>query len=160
MSKLTKGTQLYIIDPDDDSVLEITDVVSLNPGGAPADQIEVTVLTSDQKEFVRGMRTPGTASLEINADPANESHIRLHELFLDDDVETIPFIVGWSGDTTDPDVDSGGAFDISAATARTWYQFSGYVSDFPFDFSTNTVVKTAVSIQRTGENSVWTEASA
>ena len=159
MAKLTKGTQIYFIDPaDSDQVTEITGVTNFNPGGAPSDQIETTVLTSVAKEFMRGMRTPGAASLEINADPTNASHIRLHELFLDDTVESIPFAVGWSDGTTDPDYDSDGAFDLTSATDRTWYTFDAYVADFPFDFSTNSVVKTSISLQRTG-NAAWTAAT-
>jgi hypothetical protein len=158
MSKLTQGTQIYFIDPTNDEVVEITGVTNFNPGGAPSDQIETTSLTDTAKTFMRGLRTPGTASLEINADPTNASHIRLHELFLDDTIESIPFAVGWSDGTSDPEYDSDGAFDITGATDRTWYVFDGYVADFPFDFSTNSVVKTSISIQRTG-NATWTEAA-
>lgn len=158
MSKLTKGTQLYFIDPDTDAVTEITGVTSFNPGGAPADQIEVTSLVSEAKEFMRGMRTPGQATIEINADPTNASHIRLHELAQDDTIDSVPFAVGWSDGTTDPAYDSDGAFDLTGATDRTWFTFDAYVSDFPFDFAVNSVVKSTVTLQRTG-TATWTEAS-
>jgi len=149
-AKLTKGTQIYFIDPADDSVVEITEVTSFNPGGAPSDQIETTSLTDDAKEFLRGMRTPGTATMEINADPGNATHIRLHELYTDDTIDFVPFCVGWSDGTVAPTVESTGAFD-QTAVARTMYYFDGYIADFPFDFSINTVVKSTISIQRTGE---------
>ena len=154
-AKLTKGTQLYFIDPSDDSVTEITEVTGFNPGGAPSDQIEVTALDDDAKEFMRGMRTPGTATIEVNPDPENASHSRLHELFLDDTVESVPFAVGWSDGTADPTADSDGTFD-QTAVARTMYYFDGYIADFPFDFSINAVVKSTISIQRTGE-ATWIE---
>ena len=149
-AKLTKGTKVYFVDPDDDSVVEITEVTGFNPGGAPSDQIEVTALDDDAKEFLRSMRTPGTATIEINPDPANVSHARLHELFLDDTVESVQFAVGWSDGTVAPIVDSDGVFD-QTAVARTMYYFDGYIADFPFDFSINAVVKSTISVQRTGE---------
>lgn len=155
MAKLTKGTQIYFIDPDNDSVVEVTGVETFNPGGAPADQIETTTLTSVAKEFMRGMRTPGQASLDILADPTNSSHLRLHELALDDTIESVPFAIGWSDGTTAPSYDSDGGFDLSLdsdgySTLRTFFTFDAYVADFPFDFSVNSVVKSSVSLQRTG----------
>ena len=156
MAKLTKGTQIYFIDPADDSVVEVTGVTSLNPGGAPADQIETTSLIDEAKTYMRGMRTPGQASMEINADPTNASHVRLHELAQDDSVEFLRWAIGWSDGTDDPTADSSGLFVLDAG--RTWYTFDGYVADFPLDFSLNTVVKSTIQIQRTGQ-AVLTELS-
>ena len=154
-AKLTKGTQIYFIDPSGDAVTEITEVTSFNPGGAPSDQSETTSLNDDAKEFLRGMRTPGTASIEVNPDPENAAHARMHALFLDDDVESIPFCVGWSDGTVAPSADSDGSFD-ETAVARTMYYFDGYIADFPFDFGINAVVKSTISVQRTGE-ATWVE---
>ena len=39
-------------------------------------------------------------------------------------------------------------------TGRTWNVFEGYVAGFPFNFAQNTVVQSAVSIQRSGD-SLW-----
>jgi len=150
MAKLTKGTQVYFIDPADGSVTEIPGVVSLNPGGTPADQIETTTLTDEAKTFLRGMRTPGQASMEINVDPSNTVHARLHELSQDDDVDYLPFAVGFSDGTVDPTADDSDDFDQDAV-ARSFYYFDGYIADFPLDFAINSVVKTTVQIQRTGQ---------
>lgn len=149
-AKLTKGTQIYFVDPATDAVTQITEVTGFNPGGAPSDQIEVTALDDDAKEFMRGMRTPGMATIEVNPDPENTSHARLHALFLDDTVTSIAFAVGWSDGTVAPTVDSDGVF-VQTAVARTMYYFDGYIADFPFDFSINAVVKSTISVQRTGE---------
>ncbi|MGV8481975.1 phage tail tube protein, partial [Pseudomonas aeruginosa] len=43
--------------------------------------------------------------------------------------------------------------------ARTWFTFEGYVSDFPFDFASNTLVATQATIQRSGAGK-WTPKSA
>lgn len=156
MAKLTQGTQIYFIDPDTDTATEVTCVLTFNPGGSPADQIETTCLTATEKTYKRGLRTPGQATFEINADPTSASHVRLHELFLDDTVEYLEWAVGWSDGTAAASTDSSGNYDLS--TARTWYTFNAYVADFPFDFSVNSVVKTTVTLQRTG-TATWTEKS-
>lgn len=44
--------------------------------------------------------------------------------------------------------------DFNVPTDRTWNTFDGYVSGFPFNFALNSVVQSAVSIQRSGE-SFW-----
>lgn len=156
MAKLTQGTKVFFIDPADDSLVEVTGITTFNPGGSPADQIETTSLTDTAKTFMRGLRTPGQASMEINADPTNESHLRLHELAQDDTVDTIKWVIGWSDGTANPTVDSDGDFVLPST--RTWFEFQGYVADFPLDFSTNSVVKSTVQIQRTGNGTLTEKA--
>lgn len=153
MSKLTQGTQVYFIDPDDLSVIAIDCATSFNPGGNPADQIEDTCLESEVRTYKKGLRTPGAASLTINADPEKASHTRLHELSEDDTDRNVKFAVGWSDGTAAPTADSDG--DWVLPSTRTWFTFDGFVSDFPFDFAANSVVTTSVSIQRSG-GSTWT----
>jgi len=148
MAKLTQGTQIYFVDPADDSLVQVTGITTFNPGGAPADQIETTSLIDSAKTFMRGLRTPGQASMEINADPTNESHIRLHELAQDDSVDFLKWAIGWSDGSAAPTVDTDGDFILP--NTRTWFTFDGYVADFPLDFSTNSVVKSSIQIQRTG----------
>jgi hypothetical protein len=155
MSKLTQGTQIYFIDPVDDSIVAVECATAFNPGGAPADQIEDTCLEDQERSYRRGLRTPGQASLTINADPENASHVRLHELSesdASDGTEILKWAVGWSDGTAAPTVDSNGDFNLP--TTRTWFTFQGYVADFPFDFALNTVVTTQISIQRSG-GSAW-----
>lgn len=155
MSKLTQGTQIYFIDPEDNSVVAVECATAFSPGGAPADQIEDTCLEDQERSYRRGLRTPGQASLTINADSSNESHVRLHELSesdASDGTEVLKWAVGWSDGTAAPTVDSNGDFELPAS--RTWFTYQGYVADFPFDFALNSVVVTAVSIQRS-RGSAW-----
>ncbi|PKM01094.1 MAG: phage tail protein [Gammaproteobacteria bacterium HGW-Gammaproteobacteria-9] len=151
MSILSQGTQVYFKDPEDGTIVAVECVTAFNPGGAPADQIEDTCLESNVRTYKRGLRTPGQASLTINADPRNASHIRLHELSEDDTIETIDWYVGWSDGTDAPTVV---ADEVTLPTTRTWFTFQGYVSDFPMDFASNSVVTTAATIQRSG-GSAW-----
>lgn len=156
MSILSQGTQIYALVPPvsgtgPKTVLAIECATAFSPGGAPADQIEDTCLEDQDRSYKKGLRTPGQASLTVNADPTNASHIRLHQLSETNGDTTIDWAVGWSDGTAAPTVD-GDSFDLP--NTRTWFTFRGYVSDFPFDFAANTVVSTAATIQRSG-GSAW-----
>jgi len=154
MSVLTQGTKVYFIDPDDLSIVAVQCATAFNPGGQPVDQIEDTCLEElIARTYKKGLRTPGQASLTVNADPQYASHVRLHELSEESTDRNIKWAVGWSDGTAAPTVDSDGDFVLPAT--RTWFTFEGYVSDFPLDFAMNTVVVTAATIQRSG-GSVWT----
>lgn len=168
MAVLTQGTEVYALVPVLDSsgvatgdfeVMEIECATAFSPGGNPADQIEATCLSDTVRQYLRGLRTPGQASLTVNADPRNDSHYRLWQLSESDAQidQDIAFAVGWSDGTgIDPTAmqDSNGDWDFDLPTTRTWFVFRGYVSDFPFDFAANTVVTSAATIQRSG-GSVW-----
>lgn len=154
MPKLTQGTQIYFIDPTSGLVVEVVNAIGFNPGGAPADQIDTTGLTDTIKTFLPGLRTPGQASMELNADPTKASHVRLHEL-ANTGTAAFKWAIAWSDGTAAPTVDSDGEFDVSVdsdgdSTLRTFNLFEAYVADFPLDFASNSVVKSSVSLQRTG----------
>lgn len=151
MSVLAQGTQIYFIDPDGD-VVAVECATTFTPGGNPADQIEDTCLEDTTRSYRPGLRTPGQASMGLNADPTNESHLRLHELSETDPSPVLKWAVGWSDGEAAPTADSNGDFVLP--TTRTWFTFQGYVSDFPFDFAQNTVVTTTLTIQRSG-GSAW-----
>ncbi|MCY1300858.1 Phage tail tube, TTP, lambda-like [compost metagenome] len=131
---------------------EVECATTFSPGGNPADQIEDTCLSATTRSYKPGLRTPGQATLGLNADPENESHVRLHELSETDPSPTLKWAVGWADGTAVPTLDSNGDFVLP--TSRTWFIFEGYVSDFPFDFAANTVVTTQATIQRSG-GSAW-----
>jgi hypothetical protein len=162
MSILSQGTQIYALVPPltgtgPKTVLAIECATAFSPGGSPADQIEDTCLEDTSRRYKKGLRTPGQASLTVNADPNNASHIRLHQLSETDGDTTIQWAVGWSDGKAAPTVGADADFDLPAT--RTWFVFEGYVSDFPFDFAANAVVSTAATIQRSG-GSAWVRKSA
>ncbi|MDV9030572.1 phage tail tube protein [Pseudomonas sp. RAC1] len=162
MSVLTQGTQVYALVKAASgtglAVLEVECATAFNPGGSPKEQIEDTCLSSKERTYKPGLRTPGQASLTINADPNNASHVRLHQMSEEDGDSTVKWAVGWSDGTAAPTVNADGD-DFELPATRTWYIFEGYVADFPFDFAANAVVSTAASIQRSG-GSAWIKKSA
>ena len=107
MSILSQGTQIYALVPPLSgtgpmTVMEVECATSFDPGGAPAEQIEDTCLSAQERSYKKGLRTPGQASLGLNADPNNASHIRLHQLSEADGDTTIEWAVGWSDGTAAP----------------------------------------------------------
>lgn len=159
MSILAQGTQIYalvptVANPAIMEVIEIECATAFTPGGNPADQIETTCLSEKVRSYMRGLRTPGQASLTLNADPRNASHVRLYQLSEDDTIESVAWVVGWSDGTGIAPTVSTDGDDFELPPTRTWFLFDGYVSDFPFDFAANTVVTTAATIQRSG-GSAW-----
>lgn len=146
MAKKTQGTQLYVIDPDDNSVVTVGCVTAITGITATRDQIETTCLNSTAREYVAGMAAPGTAQFTINFDPSDASHVRLHELYVEG--TSLQWALGWSDGTSDPSGASTDGFTLPAT--RTWIQFDGFISDLPFDFSLNAVVSSNVSVQVSG----------
>jgi len=122
MSILSQGTQIYALVPTAASpglfeILEIECATAFSPGGNPADQIETTCLSETVRSYMRGLRTPGQASLTLNADPRNPSHVRLHQLSEDDSIENVKWAVGWSdGKGIDPTVETPGTIAALSLT--------------------------------------------
>jgi len=156
MAVLAQGTQIYFKHPTFDSlgpaIVAVECATTFTPGGNPKDQIETTCLEDTVRAYLGGLRTPGQASMGINADPTNESHIIMHELSEDDPSPVLDWYVGWSDGTSAPTLDTNE--EVVLPEDRTWFTFQGYISDFPFDFAQNTVVTSTLTIQRSG-GSAW-----
>lgn len=150
MALKTQGTQLYFIDSEASTVEVITVncATAINPGGSPADQIETTCLEDFDRSYTPGLRTPGTATATILADPSNTGHVRMFELSQANPPAELKWVIGFSDGSDAPTVDTAGNFNLP--TTRSWFEFNGYIADFPFDFQTNTIIQTALSIQRSG----------
>jgi len=151
MSIFAQGSELYFVDPDTREVVKVQCPTGFTPGGAPADQLEDTCIDDTTKTYKKGLRTPGSATINLMADPKYASHVRLYELYADDSDENtdIQFAIGWSdGKGVVPTADSNGLFVLP--TTRTWLTFAGYISDFPFDFQANTLVSVAMTVQQSG----------
>lgn len=140
----TQGTMLWFIDPADDSIVRVGCPTSISGLTATRDQIETTCLDSTSREYEAGLPAPGTASVGLNFNPQDPSHIRLHELYAAG--TKINWALGLSDGTAPPtSVDSSGDFVLP--TTRSFITFNGYIADFPFDLAGNTVVVSTMGIQ-------------
>ena len=140
----TQGTQLYYVSgPTAATVL--AKIVSVDGLGGPRDQIDVTHLMSEEREFEAGFANPGQVTLEIIFDPAEASHEAL--LGLKDSGDKVPWMIASSDATTAPTVV---ASAFSALTTRTNWVFTAYVADFNLNFNSNEVVRGTVTLQRSG----------
>lgn len=154
MAVKTQGTQLFIIDPDASGgpeLLTIECTTSLSGLGAAREQLEVTCLESDAREYVGGLATPGTLTVTINFDPNNESHFRMYELWKAN--TSFKAAIGFGPETAVPSVDSAGDFDFP--TSRTFILFEGYVADLPLEIQLNAVVTAAIPIQVSGDYTIF-----
>lgn len=155
MAVKTQGTELYVLaptasDPATFEILKVQCPTGVQLGNDTRNQIDTTCLdATDSESSLPGLKKPGTANVPINADPANISHVRLKAL--SDAGTVLKFASGWSDGTgTAPALNTAGDdFETPLPTSRSWNTFSGYIADFPFDSSLNSIVKTAMSIQRT-----------
>lgn len=148
MAVKTKGTELWLVRNDSTgySVVKIGCPTGISGLGGGKSQIETTCLDSEEQEFVAGFAQPGPVTVNLDFDPSKISHKHLWDYA--ESGETLTWVIGMSNGTAAPTVDSLGV--VTFPTTRTYYEFSGYVSDLPLDFALNTVVKSAMQIQRSG----------
>lgn len=154
MSMKTQGTQLYTIDPTDGEVIEVGCVTSIDGIDTTVEQVEVTCLSEQVREYIAGLATPGAATFGINFDTADETHVRLHQLKVAG--ETLQWAVGFSDGTDDPTTttDSDGEYVFVVDDDRSWIVFEGFMNSFPFSFQQNSAVQSTVGIQVSGEPAV------
>jgi hypothetical protein len=99
-------------------------------------------------EFGPGMASPGAVTVNLNFDPAVVSHRELWDLFENDAIRRFAIGLSDGPSTSIPTFDS--ADTAIFPTDRTFFEFEGYVADFPLEFAINANVTSAVSVQRTG----------
>lgn len=151
MALKTQGTMLYTIDPADDSVLVVGCVISIDGIDTTIEQVETTCLEASARTYIAGLATPGSATFGINFDPADASHVRLHQLKVAG--TTLQWAVGMADGTAAPTVfvDSQGDGTFVFPTTRTYIEFEGFMNSYPFTFALNSVVQSTVGIQVSGE---------
>ena len=156
MAMKTKGTELWMVHPTSagHDMVKIGCPTGISGLGGAASQIEVTCLDSEEQEFLGGFAQPGAVTVNLDFDVTKISHTELWDLF--ESGTTLDWVIGFSDGTAAPTVDSAGL--VTFPSTRTYVDFSGYVSDLPLDFSLNSVVKSAMQIQRSGGRTLHVKA--
>lgn len=154
MAIKTQGTRLFAIDPgasgQQPQVLSVGCPTSIDGIDTTLEQIETTCLGDQTRTYVSGLATPGSASFEIQFDPADNSHVRMHELKVAG--IKLDWALGFSDGTQQPTLDSNNNFELP--TTRSWIAFQGFMNSYPFSFQLNSVVTSTVGIQISGEPEV------
>lgn len=148
MAVKTQGTDLYAIDPANNTLLKVDCVTSIDGIDTAIEQIETTCLEDTTRQYESGLATPGAATFGINVDPKEPSHLRLHQLKVAG--TTLQWALGWSEDQgLAPTIDTNGTFNLPPG--RSWLTFEGFMNSYPFSFAQNAVVQSTVGIQISGE---------
>lgn len=151
MTIRSQGSDLYAIDPADNTLLEVGCITSISGIDTAIDQIETTCLNDLTRTYEAGLATPGAATFGLQFDPADPAHIRLHQLKTAG--TTLQWVIGFSDGTLPPTVstDSSGDPEFVLPPTRSWLTFEGYMNSYPFEFALNTMVTSTVGIQVSGE---------
>ena len=147
MSLRTQGTDLYAIDPDDGTILDVGCITSISGVDTSIEQVETTCLNDNARTYIAGLGTPGTATFGIQTDPQNPVHVRLLEL--KNAGTTLQWAIGWSDGEDAPTVGVDDDFDLPAT--RSWLTFEGYMNSYPFEFALNSVATSNIGIQVSGD---------
>lgn len=157
MAQKAQGSQLFCVDPTSKAILVVGCVTDIDGIDTTLDQLETTCLDSVARTYVGGLATPGSATFGINFDPADASHVRMHQLKVSGAV--LNWAIGFgdgtrnsAGDLPQPTVDSAGEFVLP--TTRSWISFEGFMNSYPFTFAINALVTSKVGIQISGEPTV------
>lgn len=145
-------TNLYIIDPDDDSVLKICELDSIEGVDATVQANASNSLCRDYTTYTPGNLDPGQANLTLNFDPEENAHVRLNELYRER--KTLHWCIGFSDGTDSPKAETDGQsektglFDL-APIDRTCIYFDGFMTSYSFGAAVNNMVSVPVGIQLT-----------
>lgn len=148
----TAGTELYFLDPDDCSVVQVGCPTSITGLDSTIDQLETTCLESTARTYEAGLATPGTATFTLNLNPQDASHIRLQEMKTAG-VST-RWVIGFPdaiGTAPSSATDSDGECVFVLPSNRTWLEFEGFVNSYAYDFSLNALITATVGIQVSGD---------
>lgn len=159
MAIKTQGLGLWYVDPDVGTVMEVGCPTSIDPGSGSPDKIDVTCLNQTKvKQYVAGLEDTSEAKIGINADPSDPSHIALYAEYEKSPRSNLKFVIGWADGTTKPTFKAA-TKEWTLPNSRTWFGFDGEIATFPFNFEANSVVKTEITITRSGAG-VWTRKTA
>lgn len=134
----TTGTSLYFI--YNNTVHEVVCSGISGIGGSRNTQT-IQTLKDESATIIAGAQQPGTPSFSIYINNS-ETQAVLQELY--QNAKTVEWLVGLSDGDVAPEP---GILDAG----RSWLTFEGFVTDFPFEFSVDSVVESSITIQQQGQ---------
>lgn len=143
----TQGTELWLIDPIDGTLIDTGCVNSFEGLSAPHDDIETTCLRDTARRYEAGLAAPSTATMEIQFDPRSKDHMRLHSVY--ESGKNAQWALGFSDATGTAPTVEGGKFKLPEN--RSWLVFEAMIQDFPFSFAQNTKVTSGLPLRLSGK---------
>lgn len=144
MGLKTQGTELYYVSSPS-TVTKVGKLTGVTGTGGANDQIDDSDLDSTEKESIAGLPNPGAVSAPLNFDPAIQAHRDLYALWQTG--AKVRWIVGLADGSEPPTV---AASVVTYPATRTYFDFMGFISDFPIDAAMNSKLESAMTVQRSG----------
>lgn len=142
MAKLpTQGTDVYV-STDGSTVDKIACPMTIDMAANTADQVEVTCLSSQTREYVPGLPTLGAITITGAYDTTDTVYEKLLELAASHDV--VPWFIGFSDSTAAPTITTG---TMTPPPDRTGYSITGFISSMSPSIPQNNVVQYTLVIQ-------------
>jgi hypothetical protein len=146
----TQDTDMWFYDPENstDGVVKLGCVTNISGLGGARSQIDTSCFSDTDDTFVGGRGSPGQVSVDLNysEDDQNEYHAKLEAAR--EAGNTLVWAIGFSNGTAPPTVTSSGSLEFPAT--RSGRVFNGYIADVNFEFPNNDIIRTSLSIQRSG----------
>ena len=150
----TQGTRLFFVigaNTSDEAIHQVVCPTGITGVGAGAgSQIDKSCLSSLEKEFERGMLSPGAIPVPINFIPRSAAHQAL--IALRASGATVDWMLVFSDQTGSPSTTDSSGYLVSPG--ETTVRWQGYLADAGLDFAMDSIAKGNLSIQRTGAP-VW-----
>lgn len=138
----TIGAELFVL--FDGAATKIGGVTAVTLGEETRDEIDITPLDSEYKQYWMGLRDAGEATMEIPLDPTDAGYLALEAL--DASGACTTFALGLGDGNAAAAVDTDGAFDLD--TGRSWVTFSARVKTLALVTEAGQPVKAAITLRR------------
>lgn len=146
----TQGTELYLLDTDNATVLKIACIRGLSGVGGQASDIDITCLDDlKSRRYLPGLVDNGTATFQMAMDLDSPAYLRLGEIVAGGNYK---WAVGFSdGYGIDPNYDAGPPADFDLPSGRSWMLFEGGVNQLQRSGEIDSVWMADISIRVSGD---------
>lgn len=146
----SQGTELYLLDTDNSTVLKIECINSFEGLGGSAGDIDVTCFDDLRaRRFLTGLIDNGSATFGFAYDPTSESQQRIAEL-------AGGGIYKWAIGLSDaygvaPTYDAGPPPDFDLPSGRSWFVFDGSIQQYQRSAAIDDVWRISATLRVSGD---------